>query len=234
MRENKLKARDLGLRNVVEFPSGAALLIMEESKADEALKRIEEVGLQHKQAPNVHSQKSFRVHDIPQENTEEEVLEEVHAMLTVKPDTVTLISYKDTTKKDVRLAIIEGNEELIEAAKKKRSLFINYKRCRIDTSIRLMRCQSCKLLGHTKNNCEGIPEAVLLDFQQQQGKSCLDCLAYNKRMSMAGFPRNRFRCTDHDKDTNECPTRKALMRKIRSWPVRGPSAHENKADGVQT
>lgn len=221
MREKNLKARELGISNVVEFPSGAALLLIQEKNANETMKKIEDAGLQQKPQPTLREKNSFKVHDIPVGNTEEDIEEEIHNILGIKPDKVILLHYRDEKKKNVRLGVIEGSKSLADAVKNKKFLFIDYKHCRIDNKPNLMRCKTCKLLGHTKNNCGGIPAAVLLDYQQQQGKACLDCLAYNKRMALAGFSTGRYRFTDHELDSRECPTKKAFLKKAYAGPVRG-------------
>lgn len=53
MKKKNIKSKELGIRNIVEFPSGAALLMIEGYKAEEALKRIKDAGLQQKLALNV-------------------------------------------------------------------------------------------------------------------------------------------------------------------------------------
>lgn len=225
MREKKLKARELGVKNVVEFPSGAALLLIQEEKAQEAIRKLGEAGLQQKvQAQRDDNTTRFKVHDIPEGNTEVDVADEIHGILGIRPENITLVSYKDEKKKKFRLGIVEGNKDLIDAVKDRRYMFIDYRHCRIDMKPNLMRCKTCKLLGHTKNYCEGIPAAVLLDFQQQE-KACLDCLAYNKRMAIAGFPNSRYRFTDHELHSRECPTKKAFLRKM-NRPVRGATAEQ--------
>ena len=95
MREQKIKARDLGVQNVVEFPSGAALLMIEESKAEAARMKIEEVGLKRKLPPSKQEQRSSRLHDVPADCTEEDIAEEVHKSLDVKLERVMLATYKE-------------------------------------------------------------------------------------------------------------------------------------------
>lgn len=231
MREKKLRARELGVNNVVEFPSGAALLLIEEQNANDTIKKLEEVGLQQKPQPRLHETNTFKVHDIPEGNTEKDIEEEIHNILGIKPEKVILLNYKDPKKKNVRLGVVEGGKSLIEVVKNRKSIFIDYRHCRVDTKPNLMRCKTCNLLGHTKNNCEGIPAALLLDYQQQQGKACLDCLAFNKRMSLAGFSTNRYRFTDHELDSRECPTKKAFLKKMSNRPIRGPSQQDNHSNG---
>mgnify|MGYP000904803091 CR=1 FL=1 len=84
--------------------------------------------------PSEQEQRSFRLHDVPADCTEEDIAEEVHKSLDVKPESVMLATYKEEKKKDVKLAIVEGDKCLLDAAKGRRFLMLEYKRCRIDTN----------------------------------------------------------------------------------------------------
>lgn len=210
MREKKLRARDLGVQNVVEYPSGAALLIVDQDKAEDTLKKIEEAGLRQKVSKML-SRKSttFRIHDVPASTSEDEVREEVHAELGHEPRRVLFFQYRKVDQqKKVKIALIEGDEDLMEAARKTRHISISFNYCRIDLTENLMRCKLCKTLGHTRNHCPGIADSL------RQKEGCMDCIIFNERMKSAGLPRSRHRRIDHPIDSEQCPTRRSAMKKL--------------------
>ena len=73
--------------------------------------------------------------------------------------------------------------------------------------------QKFSTIGHTANHCKGIPAPILVEHQTNQG--CLDCLIFNDKMSRAGLPRSRWSFTDHKMNSSECPTKRALLKKMK-------------------
>lgn len=206
MREQQIRARQLGIKNAVEFPSGATLLIVEPEKLQELEKQVTALGHQ-KKPQRVKDQHTLRIHDIPDYNSVDDVREDITRALGHAPLNIEFAYYREEAKKDVRMAIVECSKELWMAAETRRTLAIDLKRCRIDTSIRLMRCKDCKLYGHTKNHCTGIPEGV------KDKEGCQDCLVYNKRIADAGLHKSRLRNAQHQAGEKSCPTKQALLKK---------------------
>lgn len=215
LQEKKLKARALGIKNAVEFPSGAALLTMEKSKAESTLQKIqEETGAQQKRIATERTpRRTFKIHDIPKDITEEELKEDIAAAFTQLPEKIIFAPYKSPEKTVVKMAIVEVCEKMYQTALNKKTIFVEYQRCRIDSTQNLMRCKECNALGHTKNHCKGIPEAVKLD--QEKNAGCLDCTLYNSRMSKAGFPKSRWRPSNHKLNSKDCPSKAAYEKKLR-------------------
>ena len=73
----------------------------------------------------------------------EEVAEEIDESTGKAPLRVEMKDYKDCT-----LAVM---------------VKIEYRRCRVDKEIRLMRCRTYALLGHTRNHCPGAFDTVKKD-----------------------------------------------------------------------
>lgn len=212
LRTNKIRAREVGVRNSIEFPSGAALLMVEEGKVEETTKKLEAVGLTKKAPMGAARRKAFRVHDVPLEADEAFVLEDIATALQAQPTRVVSVPYKSQAKKDVKMIVVEGDEALMERAMKVNSIYIEYKRCRVDTTVIPMRCKKCNTLGHTLKNCKGIPSTLLVEHKKTN--ACLDCLMYNSKMSSAGFPKTRWRWTNHEIDSSTCPSKRAHIKKL--------------------
>ena len=121
MKMRKPRARESGIRNVMEFPSGAALLPIEKNKAEEAVKKIEEAGLQRKSPVTPQGSSSFRVHDIPSDCSMEDVQDNIRAALGYNPSKVILVRYKE--RRNVQMAVVEGPAELMETAITRRTIF---------------------------------------------------------------------------------------------------------------
>ena len=112
------------------------------------------------------------------------------------------------------MAVVECSRELYDKVEKRGSLLIGYVRCRVDSSIKLMRCKECGLLGHTKNHCPGLSE----DMQKLRGSlgtRCLDCETFNKRIKGTSYTRTRFRNTEHPTGIQQCRTLGALLQKFK-------------------
>lgn len=212
LREKGIRARQAGIKNAIEFPSGATLLIVEPGKVEALEQQVATLGHTRK-AQKAKEQHTFRVHDIPIYNTVENVREDLTAVLGHAPLSIEFAYYKEEAKKDVRMAIVQCTTELWLAAEKRRTVAIDLKRCRVDTTIKLMRCQTCKLYGHTRNHCTGIPVEVAENHEST--KSCLDCLMYNRRIAEAGLHKSRLRHAEHPSGSKDCPTKQALLRKYK-------------------
>ena len=154
------------------------------------------------------------MHNIPNYCTVEDIAEDIKAALGIVPEKITLVQYKEKRRDNVQMTVVEGSKELMEATAKNKTIFIEYKRCRIDTTPILMTCKTCTLIGHTAKHCSGIPAPILVEHKQSN--ACLDCLVHNSKMASGGFNANRFRYMDHAKNSSECPTRKALLKKMKN------------------
>jgi hypothetical protein len=210
MRKNKVLPRMYGVKNIVEFSSGAILVSLEKSKKEDMLKKLAEIGLTTK-SQSTTPKYEWKLHGVPKDYPPEEICEDILAATGIMPNEVIIVNYGGDKAQDKVLAIVKGDKALFEAIKGRITIQIEYVRCRIDTEPNLMKCQTCKLFGHTKNRCSGVPSGVLEKFKEEGG--CMDCHAYNYNISKSKLPRSRCRPTDHVQASKTCPTRAHLKKK---------------------
>jgi len=207
LESSNLQPRTIGLLNIVEFASGAALLTIQADKAAEFGTRLPELGLRLKPRDR-RRMFSFRIHDIPEDLHVPDIAEHIEAATQAKPAKVSTVTYNSQAENSGKFAVVECEHALFNLMRRKRTLLLGYRRCRIDTSPLLMRCRTCSLFGHTKNTCPGIPEEI-----RPEPSQCLDCQVYNLRMKKAGLPRSRCRDTKHPAGSRDCPTKRCLVKK---------------------
>lgn len=206
-----MRPAQYGIKNVVEFASGALLVTLEKEKAQPFKTRLKEVGLQVKDTNSSPREYRFAIHNVPIDNTIEEIKDDVEHALGNAANTVTLVLYKEEQKNHQRIAVVTCGKELFDLAETRISILVGYQRCPIDTRPRLMRCQTCHLYGHTKNHCSGIPESVTKEAEGN--RHCADCLVYNRRQKLAKRPKTFHRNTDHPAGSSSCGTKRALLKK---------------------
>lgn len=157
------------------------------------------------------SQFEICVHGVPT-TTKEEVAEDIEALTGQKPEKILLFPYKSSRLEGSQVAVVKCGRELYDSLSSRRSILIGYSKCRIDSNPTVMRCITCKVFGHTKTHCPGIPAAVQ-EMVNKAPQACLDCTVYNSRQLEAGLPKSRLRSTQHQAGSSAYPTRAALLRK---------------------
>lgn len=223
LREHKISQSEYGIRNLIEFKSGAALITILEETSEKLKTKIPEMGLHLKQTQPrvVHT---FRIHNIPADSQEDGVMEDMTLALGMTPIKVELVNYTNNKTKDSKLAVITCNLETLQVAENKNTILINYKCCHLDCNPQLMRCRLCTRYGHTRNHCPGPNEELTKMAKDQQ--YCLDCLHFNHDQKTAGLPRNRYRPCDHSAGTTLCPTWTSLKNKYLRTRVNPIGAQE--------
>lgn len=210
LQSSGVPARNYGIRNIVQFgESGAALVTLQADKIEILRKNAQELGLREKR-PLTTRNSRFTVHDIPADMSEDEVKSDIAAALGSEPLAVTLVPYKQ--KQNSKFAAIECSASLLEKAKNRSKVLIGYTRCRVDTSIQVMRCSNCHLIGQTRRNCKGVPDNIVCGPD-----TCPDCRVYNLQR-----PEHLRRNTAHKQLSHSCRTYKALIKKYLS--ARKPAA----------
>lgn len=213
LQNNGVRARTAGILNVVEFGGGSALVVVEKSKAEALRQQLPSLHLKVKEKP-VPRKCSFRIHDVPAEESEEYIMEDLTARLRVAPSKVVKVPYRGKPDSGTVMVVVECDRELFDLVAGRSSIPIGYQRCRIDTSLQIMRCRDCSLYGHTRNHCPGL-SVELKYLQSSPSKACLDCAAYNEKTKTAGLTRSRLRKIDHQPGDAACRTFGSLVRKFR-------------------
>ena len=213
LQDNGVRARTAGILNVVEFGGGSALVVVEKSKAEALRQRLPSLHLKAKEKPALRKC-SFRIHDVPIGESEEDIMEDLEARLRAAPSKVIKVPYRGKPDSGTVMVVVECDRELFDLVTGRTSIPIGYQRYRIDTSLQIMRCRDCGLYGHTRNHCPGL-SVELKRLQSSSNKACLDCAAYNEKTKAAGLPRSRLRRTDHQPGDAACRTFGILVRKFR-------------------
>lgn len=210
METNRVCPSTFGIRNIIHFKSGAALLTVDKDKIDSFKNHLPALGLSLKEAtrPREHS---FRIHQIPKFNSEADVAEDIAALSDIPTFKikVSLVQYREALRPNTQMAVIKGDSSLLQFARP--TMLIGATRCPVDITLRIMRCSTCSLFGHTRNHCLGIPETVATDMND--GKGCGVCLLHNHETAKAGLPKSRFRPTNHLAGSQQCRTKAALIKK---------------------
>jgi len=211
--------RSMNVLRTVEFPSGAALVQCGTESEAHCLKAT---AVLHSSAirvkePTQH-QASFRVHQVDSATSEEDLQEDLQKQLGHRATSIVLVPYKEESRGNSKIAVCYATKELLQSAQKRSSILVGWKRCKVDTSIRLPRCTKCHLLGHVEKHCRNngrnAPTAK---------EPCLDCSHYNVAVTAAKLPRHRRRDTAHPTNHGSCVTKQNLLRKHLRWQG-GPEA----------
>lgn len=212
LKKSSVRPSQAGIRNMVEFVSGASLLIVDRNKADTLRELLPNIGLRIKGEP-IPRCHNFRIHGISADDTTEEIAGDIAERLGFSPIKVVKVPYRNGDDTSSAMAVVECGLALYEAAARRSTVLIGYSLCRIDTKLHLMRCQTCRVFGHTRNHCPGIPDRVKKTVEEQPG-TCLDCLIYNDRLQTAGLPRVQLRDTRHSAGSSTCRSLQTLRKKF--------------------
>lgn len=212
LKEFKIRPRLAGIKNIIEFESGAALLILDKSKAEALKLKLPDIGLQLKGKPT-QRRCSFRIHRVPAEDSEQDICDDIQGRLGLAPDRVIKVPYHNPDLGTMVMVIVECDRNLFEAASAKTSILIGYNRCYIDTSLKIMRCKSCMLYGHTMRHCPGISDAAKKIISENPN-DCPDCICYNIKIGSARLPRARLRNSRHTPGSDRCRTWSILKQKF--------------------
>lgn len=229
LRMHKIRPSQSGIRNIVEFVSGAALLIVDREKADLLRELLPNLGLRIKGEP-IPRCHTFRIHQISEEDSIEEITRDIVECLGTAPIRVTKVPYRDPKNSGIVMAVVECDSTLFDAAARRSTILIGFTRCRIDTRLILMRCSQCRVFGHTKNNCPGILEHVM-KMSKENPEECLDCLVHNDRQRTAGLLPLHKRNTRHPAGSKACRSVQALRKKFTNARRTGNNNQEEVVTG---
>lgn len=109
----KLRPRDIGIRYVVEFASGMALILVEVNKSEEFHSFLPNLGLRLKPKPTPRKL-SFRLHNTLPNSSREEIKDDITAFTGIKPE-VTILKGTEGAKTRGNLAMMSCDRELFEA-----------------------------------------------------------------------------------------------------------------------
>lgn len=123
METHRVRLSTFGIRNIVHFKSGAALLTVDKEKTESLKNHLPTLGLCLKEAARPWDH-CFRFHQIPKLNSAADVAEDI-AVLSGIPTSkikVSLIQYKDALRPKTQMAVIEGNSHLFQFASSRPSI----------------------------------------------------------------------------------------------------------------
>lgn len=133
-------------------------------------------------------------------------------------------TYKDPTKKNIKMVVVEADTPLYRYAQGRRHLIIEYSRCRINTKPQLIRCKVCRVLGHTRNNCPGLP----LEMENVALNRCAHCSIHLLKRGASQEAIDKR--TNHKTNAVMCPIRLKFERKY----FEGREEVEEEEDGRET
>lgn len=88
---------------------------------------------------------------------------------------------------DQRMAYLCTSPTLYDALSKRRSMRIGWTTCRVDCSVVVSRCSTCRLLGHSAAKCSGKLRTSPLPENR-----CIDCIYYNTKSFWEKLRKNAF------------------------------------------
>ena len=157
---------------------------------------------------------SERIHDVPKETTVEEIRIAIVERFNVEPLQISL----HRNNENALFAVVTAPAALHSAMAATNKIRIGWTYCRLDTSVRVSRCEKCGLLGHPAKSCNSMDAPPAVD---QAPDNCLDCSTYNNcretSNKKSGFTLVfRKRPTNHRTGSSTCPTLRSMKKKQRS------------------
>lgn len=115
LREHVISQSEYGIKNLIDFKSGAAFISILEESSEKFRAKLPELGLQIKQTQPrlVHT---FRIHNIPGDSHEDEVLEDIILAFELTAMKIELVNYSNRKLEGSKLAIVAGDMGTLQAA----------------------------------------------------------------------------------------------------------------------
>ena len=211
LEDSEIDPTEAGIKDIpVTFPSGAAIIVVQEDKMDQFREAMEKTGLREKKT--VTRAHEFRVHGIPATATAQDITQALEYRTGRKPQTITLSKYKSN---ELQVANCTCTGDMYAALENIYTLFIRYRKCKVDTKPNLLTCQKCYTLGHTSKHCPyGDDEASRMKSDAKNAKKpCLDCTAHNKKLKESKSATAMRIDSRHQTRDSTCPIFRKHIRK---------------------
>lgn len=208
-----VKPSDLGIKNIVRFPSGPSLFTCSSEEHSKKLKDLvaSTSGIQVK-AP-VSRDPTFRIHNIPKEISLEDVQKDIQFKFGKPATEIIFVSYQKPVVAETKLAVCKVDYDMFEKASSLKRIRIGWDSLPITTIPHVSRCDKCLLLGHRSKHCNS--EISFKDKMIEN--SCIDCHVYNDRLTKAKIANSRHRPTNHTSGVTDCPTYQCFLRKASNF-----------------
>ena len=175
-----LDPTQLNIKKRKTFRFGALLLTCatraDKERVEQEVRRLEGIKPQMKEArlPEI------RIHNIQNSAEVKQVQMDIQRQLGGSATEVFFVEYKKPLVRGTKLAVCKVEPSTYAAAVKRRTIFIGWRPCPLNTEVRVKWCDKCGLLGHPSKYCATGPVEGTQATAPANG--CKDCHAFNQRL----------------------------------------------------
>lgn len=204
-----INPRNFGVKNVINLPSGGALVTCQTKEQTSALSQAVAgaSGVQIKKPTTRPAE--FRIHSVPIETSATELQEDIERTLGHKALGITFVLYKKPSVPGTKMAVCQVPLSTYRTACDLSRIRIGWTFCELRTLPYISRCTRCGLLGHHTDKCQAPTETEISIHKPED--PCHDCTTHNNRVKLAKLPSQK-RSVSHPTGHRTCPTLLALRR----------------------